>query len=285
MRDGSAAPAPRVVCVTGGKGGVGKSNFSLNFGLALAERGRRVLLVDGDAGLGNLDVLLGLVPARHLGHVLQGACRPAEALAHGPLGVDLLPAASGLAAMGSTPPAAALADVVEELALGYDLLVLDAGAGLGADVQACLRAADEAVVVTTPEPPALADAYATLKALGRGHRLGRVWLVVNMAEGPQDAERAARAVLSVCRTYLGWAPAPLGWLPRDPAVARAVREQRPFLLAPGAPPAARAMRGVAAAFCQDLDDHAPPTARRGLREICLALLGRGGVALRGERMF
>ena len=266
-----ATGGQRVVVVTGGKGGVGKSNFSLNFSLALQERGRRVLLVDCDSGLGNLDVLLGICPSRHLGHVLAGACDVQEAVVPGPLGLQLLPAASGIEAIGraTAVEVGRLVRALAPLADQSDLCVLDSGAGLGPQVRALLRAAGEIVVVTTPEPTALADAYATVKAIHRDNPRSAAALVVNLADNARDAEAAAGSVLTVCRQFLNWTPRYLGYIPRDAAVWRAVREQRPFLFSPGSA-AARALRDLAAVFC----DEAPAAAARsgGLKELLLSLV-------------
>lgn len=285
-----AGRPPRLLVVTGGKGGVGKSNFSLNFSLALRERGRRVLLVDCDSGLGNQDVLLGLCPQRHLGHVLAGTCRVQDAILPVAGGISLLPAASGLVAMGraSSAEVGRLIGALAVLEEGSDLCILDGGAGLGSQVRALLRAAGETLVVTTPEPTALADAYATVKTIHRANPGAVVHLVINMAEGPRDAEAAVRSVLAVCERYLGWVPSYLGAIPRDPAVPRAVREQRPFLLGAPSGPAARALRAMAAAFCSDGPQ--PGARPAGLRDVLLALLrptrgpeGGGGEGIAGAR--
>ncbi len=263
--------AQRLLLVTGGKGGVGKSSFSLNFGLALAEFGRRVLLVDCDSGLGSLDVLLGLCPSHHLGHVLSGTCAAAEALVTIPGGVHLLPAASGLEALGNASglQAMRLVKALGQLDGLHDTCLLDSGAGLGPLVRALLRASAEIVVVTTPEPTALADAYATLKTIRRGNRSAEVALVMNMAETERDAADAARRLAAMCGRYLEWTPRYLGWVPRDAAVGRAVRAQRPLLLEPGASPAAAALRRLAAAY---VGGAPPETGRRGLRDVLLAFL-------------
>lgn len=267
----AAAPSQRVVVVTGGKGGVGKSNFSLNFSLALQERGRRVLLVDCDSGLGNLDVLLGICPSRHLGQVLSGECNVQEAVVPGPLGLQLLPAASGIEAIGraTAVEVGRLIRALTPLAETSDLCVLDSGAGLGPQIRALLRAAGEIMVVTTPEPTALADAYATVKAIHRDNARATAALVVNMADNARDADAAAGSVMTVCRRFLDWTPRYLGYVPRDPAVGRAVRQQRPFLLTPGSS-AARAIRDLAAAFCDEEPGSAPR--RAGLKELLLTLV-------------
>jgi len=269
---GAAGLRQRLVLVTGGKGGVGKSNFSLNFSLALQERGRRVLLVDCDSGLGNLDVLLGLCPERHLGDVVSGRCAVEDALITVPGGLRLLPAASGIEAIGraTAVDVGRLIKALGQLTAEYDLCVLDSGAGLGPQIRALLRAAQEILVVTTPEPTALADAYATVKTIHKDNARALTRLVVNMADGARDAEAAVRSVTAVCRRFLDWTPEYLGGIPRDAGVLHAVRQQRPFLLSAPGSPAARAMRHLAAVFCDETSLAAPRSA--GLREVLLSLL-------------
>ncbi len=273
------ARQPRLVLVTGGKGGVGKSNFSLNFALALQQRGRRVLLVDCDAGMGNLDVLLGLAPSWHLGDVLSRRCRLAEALVELPAGLRLLPAAADGEAWGLADAAhtAELVAGLGELADGFDLHVVDTGAGLGPQVRMLLRAAGEILLVTTPEPTALADAYATVKTIRGDNRHAQTRVVVNMAENRRDAEAAMRTVSTVSRQFLDWTPGYLGAIPRDPAVTAAVRQQKPFLLASPFGPAAQALRALAAAFCAEEAQGAPS----GLWALAGALM-RAGRSVGGD---
>ncbi len=270
---GQAATRQRLVLVTGGKGGVGKSNFSLNFSLALAERGRRVLLVDCDSGLGNLDVLLGLCTDRHLGDVVGGRCTVEDALITVPGGVRLLPAASGMEAIGraTATDIGRLVRALSRLTVTFDFCVLDSGAGLGPQIRALLRSAGEIVVVTTPEPTALADAYATIKTIHRDNARAETRLVINMADSVRDAEAAMRSVAAVCRRFLEWTPGYLGAIPRDPGVLTAVRQQRPFLLSAPGGPAARALRRLTATFCDEGGASWGPRAV-GLRDVLLSLL-------------
>lgn len=244
-RGGDAVTGARLITVAGGKGGVGKSNFCLNFGLALAARGLRVRLVDCDAGLGSLDVLLGMTPRGHLGQVLAG-CALEEVELAGPLGVRIVPAPPEVWEAGLAPVGEALLAAV--LAAGVDVVLLDAGGGLGEGVRSLLALGREVVVVTTPEPTALADAYATLKAVRHANASAPVGLVLNLVECAGDGEAAFRAVASVCRSYLDWSPVYVGAIPRDPAVRRAVRAQRPLLLDAPQAPAARALRQLASEF-------------------------------------
>lgn len=235
----------RHIAVAGGKGGVGKSNFCLNVGLALADRGLGVRLVDCDAGLGSLDVLLGLSPRRHLGDVL-GGCALAEVEVTGPCGLRLVPAPPEV--WDSAWEAEAPGRLRAVLDGDADVVLFDAGAGLGAGVRALLASVGEVVVVTTPEPTALADAYATLKAVRLANRATKAGVVVNLTDGPQDGAAAFRALTSVCATYLTWSPAYLGAIPRDPAVGQAVRAQRPLWVQAPEAPATRAVRRIAAEF-------------------------------------
>lgn len=226
-----------LVLVTGGKGGVGKSTIAANLGVSLAARGRRVLLVDLDLGLANLDVLLRLQPAHTVEDALAGECELKDCVVRGPGGVSVLPAGSGSLAMGH-PDAerrAALLDGLRELSVDYDLVLGDSAAGIGHDVLGFAAHADRVLLVTTPEPAAMTDAYGLVKALdgwGREQRteLATPELVINQAAGLEEAERTGERLRSVCERFLCRSPRVAGWLPRAPEVARAAQMQRLFAL-------------------------------------------------------
>lgn len=258
LRARALARGVRVIAVTSGKGGVGKTNLTVNLALALLQQGQRVLVVDADLGLANANLVLGTTPAWHLGDVLQGRCLLAEAVHTGPGGLRLLAGGTALEELAAAPASqvASLLRQLAEVAREAEIVLLDCGAGLGGQVRALLAAAPEALVVVTPEPTSLADAYATLKAIARENPGARVSLVVNQAEGAGDAQRVSRALVRAAHRHLGMAAEPLGMVPRDAAVARAVRERRPFLLAEPEAPASRAVRALAARL-------APPAAGRG----------------------
>jgi flagellar biosynthesis protein FlhG len=254
----AAAPgAERMLAVVSGKGGVGKTNLVANLAVAAAGRGRRVLVVDGDLGLANVDVLLGLVPTATVADVLAGRCTLEAALVTGPRGVHVLPAAAGrseLAALGGAG-LDALMERLRAAAGAYDLVLIDAGAGVGPTVAGLAAACQRAWLVTTGEPTSLADAYAMLKVL-RGIAPGlALELVVNQVAGEGAARRAHAHLARVAARFLGGALAYRGFVPRDARLADAVARQRAVVeLFPGA----SASRQIVALADALLRESAPP---------------------------
>lgn len=223
------------VLLTGGKGGVGKTAATANLGVHLARRGKRVLLVDLDLGLANLNVMLRLAPRRHIGDALAGRCRLADCVVTGPGGVHLLPAGSGSAEMARLDDErrARLLGDLGQLARGYELAIGDSAAGIGPDVLAFAARADVVLVVTTPDPTALTDAYGVFKALDAHARETAVEIptpevFVNLVSGVEEAEATAARLRAVCQRFLARSPRLAGWLPRTPAVRTACLEQRAF---------------------------------------------------------
>ncbi len=165
---GSMHPV-QVIAVTGGKGGVGKTNVSVNLSLALAELGRRVMLLDADLGLANVDVLLGLTPKHTLADVIEGRCELRDVLLQGPGGIRIVPAASGTQSMVHLSPAqhAGLIQAFSDIGDNLDVLVIDTAAGIGESVVSFVRAAQEVLLVVCDEPTSITDAYALIKLLNR----------------------------------------------------------------------------------------------------------------------
>lgn len=237
----------RAVAVSGGKGGVGKTNVAVNLALALAARGRRVSLLDADLGLANADVLLGLNPRYNLGHVLAGQRRLEEVVVETEWGVRLLPGGSGIEEMANLGRSehrriAAELQAVEEAS---DFLVIDTAAGIAGNVTGVLEAASEVIVVTTPEPTSVVDAYALIKILHRNTPGKKVRVIVNNAVGVGDAEHTFTQLNSAAGRFLGRPVEHLGTIPRDPSLAEAVRERIPVLAYAPDAPASRALRLIA----------------------------------------
>ena len=249
----------RSLVFTSGKGGVGTSNLALNLAVALGELGQRVVLVDADIGLANLDLLCGLSPVYDLGDVLSGAVPLSDAVIDGPAGVRFLPGAHGMRTLpevlGDGP--ARLAGELAGLECGADFLIVDAGSGLGSGIATLAAAADDVVVVTTPEPTAVADAHATIARFKRLPEV-RLRLAVNQAESADEADDVLARLGATSRQFLGVVVTSLGHVRSDPYVPLAVRARRPFVLAYPGCPASRCVRRVA----RDLLGGGPPKGRR-----------------------
>jgi len=247
-------PRCRTLAVTSGKGGVGKSHVALNLAVALAQQGQRVCLIDGNLGLGNLDLLCGVNGYWNLSHVVTGARRLDDVILEGPAGIHLVPGASGIVDLADCPPAVQrqLLRELQRLESGHDVLLIDTGSGIHQLVRQFARAADDVLIVTTPEPTAIADAYATIKALGGAGPLteppNELHVVVNQAESATQAEQILERLRHTARTFLGRQLSRGGWLPLDPAVPAAVRCRRPFLEQFPASPISRAVRVLAAGW-------------------------------------
>jgi len=226
-------PHVRTVAIASGKGGVGKSNLAANLAVALGARGARVLLLDADLAQANLDLLLGVHPRFDVQHVLSGEKSLEEILVDGPKGVTLVPAGSGV------PELAELDDYRLECLLrglgtleaGADLILIDVASGVSRQVLSFCLAADEVIVVTTPEMPAFSDAYAMIKRLRHRGLTGSPRLVVNAAGSADEAEEVSHRLRLVARRFLKLELEPFGHVPFDPAVPRAVRLQEPVVTA------------------------------------------------------
>ncbi len=234
----ASTPAVRVIAIASGKGGVGKTSLTANLAVTLARQGQRVCVLDADLGLANLDVVYGLSPKESLLHVLRGDRRLADVIVDGPAGVRVIPAASGIAeltALGAREQQTLL-DAVEELDGSLDVLLVDTAAGISSNVLYFAAAASEVLVVITPEPTALTDAYALVKVLSTKHAVRDFSVVVNMARGAADAGAAFRRLARAAERFLRVRLEYQGYVPFDDAVGRAVRVQTPVVLgAPGTP--------------------------------------------------
>lgn len=221
----------RVIAVSSGKGGVGKTNIAVNLGLTLAKRGIRVALLDADLGTANVDVMMGLQPEYHLQHLITGQRSLAEIVVETPSGLKIIPGASGLPDLADLPDAQR--DVLLRALMGLDgtvdLLLIDTGAGVGRNVVQFILSAGEVLLVTTPEPTAVTDAYALIKVLAGYHLPISIKLVVNNAHPHSEGEMVAQRLATVAEQFLGRAIEPVGILPHDKNVPQAVRRQTPIV--------------------------------------------------------
>ena len=252
----------RSLVLTSGKGGVGTSNLALNLAIALGEYGRRVVLVDADLGLANIDLLCGLAPTSDLGDVLAGDCSLADAVMAGPGEIRIVPGAHGMRTLvevlGDAPTrlVAELAALEEEA----DFLLVDAGSGLGPSITTLAAACDELVLVTTPEPTSVADAHAAINRFRRLAVPPRLLAVVNQAASAAEAGDVLVRLSASSRQFLGTVVTGLGHVRADSHVPLAVRMRRPFVVAY---PNAIASRGVRRLARDLVEQHQPKSRRPG----------------------
>ena len=227
----------KVLAVTGGKGGVGKTTVSANLAVALAAGGRDVMLLDADLGLANVDVLLGLHTRFHMGHVLNGDCSLEDAIVTGPHGLQIVPAASGVKRMANLSPAehAGLIRAFSDLYHRVDLLVIDTAAGLHESVVTFTQAAHHVLVVVCDEPASITDAYALIKVLSREHGVRRFQILANQTRRSQEGPQLFEKIRRVCDRFLDVTLEFAGSVPYDDYLRRAVQRQAAVVEAyPGA---------------------------------------------------
>jgi len=225
----SAIPRPvKVIAVASGKGGVGKTNITVNLGVALATQGKQVLLLDADLGLANIDVMLGLHPQYNLQHVLNGSKTLAEIIVEGPAGLKIIPAASGVQKMAELSPAehAGMIQAFSEMDQHIDILLIDSAAGIADSVVSFTRAAQEVIVVVCDEPASITDAYAFIKLLSREYNVNRFHIIANMCRTIQEGRELFNKISMVCDRFLEVNLDFMGIVPFDEDLRRAVKKQR-----------------------------------------------------------
>lgn len=251
----------QVIAVTGGKGGVGKTNISVNLSMALAEMRRRVVLLDADLGLANVDVLLGLKATHTLADVLAGQCSIQDVMVTGPSGVKIVPASSGVQHMSSLSPQehAGLISAFSDLSNQLDVLVVDTAAGISDTVVSFVRASQEVVVVVCDEPSSITDAYALIKLLNKEYDMFRFRVVANMTRSAQEGRNLFNKLSVVCERFLDVSLQYMGHVPFDENVRKAVQKQKPLLEFAPHSRAAQAIRSLA----EDVVSWPLPTSARG----------------------
>ena len=240
--------AVRIVAVTSGKGGVGKTNFVVNLAVALADAGMRVTILDADLGLANVDVLLGMTVRHNLHHVINGTLSLADIVLPGPRGIEVIPGASGLRDIADMKESARrrLIESLSDAVRDRDLLLIDTAAGVSRNVLDFVLAAQEVILLTVPEPTAMTDAYAMIKLISRSNPDAAVRVVVNQTPSRQEAESVVEQLNLLSRRFLNFSVDPLGYVPHDQSVVKAVRKRQPFVLAYPHSPASSAVSSIAA---------------------------------------
>jgi flagellar biosynthesis protein FlhG len=236
-----------MIAISSGKGGVGKTNIALNLGLALAQAGTRAVLLDADWGLSNTEVLLGIAPQRDLRHVLRGECSLEDCLYNAPLGLNLIPGASGVAEIANLPTSERerLLDGFARLGDRTDVMLLDTSPGIADPVIELAASVDRVLLVTTPEPTSLTDAYAFVKVMRQKWSLAKVELVVNKAASRQHAVEIAEGFGRVTERFLNYSVPLRGVICQDEKVSEAVCRQSPLMISSPHSTAAAGIRALA----------------------------------------
>jgi len=250
VSDSKPAEAPRkgrVISVTSGKGGVGKTNVSINLAYALAALGRRVYLLDADLGLANVDVLLNLTPTYTLDDVLAGEKELRDIVVDGPGNIKVLPSSTGVVEMAELDEErqTRLLEKLRELDESIDYLIIDTGAGIASNVLRFNVCADEIILVVTPEPSSMTDAYSVIKVMASRYDIRSFNLLANSLDSPKEGDRVFERLQKVTRDFLQLELNYLGGIPRDPKLIRAVRSQRPLLEMFPDSPAAKSIKALA----------------------------------------
>jgi len=237
----------RVMAITSGKGGVGKTNVVAGLAIALSNMGQKVVVLDADFGLANIDILLGLTPTHTLEHVLRGEKVLEEIMVEGPNGIRVIPASSGIQELTRLDAASELRLIqgLQRVAEGQDWLLIDTAAGIHDSVIKLIMAAQEIVLVTTPEPTSLVDAYAMVKVVHLRDATKPIWLLINNSQTETEAEETIEQLQAATLRFLGRELQVLGMIPSDAHVLQAVRQQRSVVDLYPRSPAAIAFQSIA----------------------------------------
>jgi len=249
----------RVVAVASGKGGVGKTNLVINLGIALAKKGKKVLILDADLGMANIDVLMDISPKYNLQHLLSGQKSLADIIVEGPNQIKIVPGGSGISE---------LADITDEkrgrLISGFieienqsDITLIDTGAGISKNVLSFILAAKEALIITTPEPTAITDAYGLIKVINQRNIDIDIELLINMASNEREAKEISERIVLVSKQFLNKHVEDFGFILKDNAINQAVRKQQPFIISFPYSNASKCINNIANRF----DDMAPKNSK------------------------
>lgn len=238
------------VAITSGKGGVGKTNIAVNLGLKLADLGKRVLLFDADLGLANVDILFGFVAQHNVADVLDGKLHLRDIMVKTSNGMQVLPATSGFLQLEhpSQSELAKLAEQMDELSRDFDVLLLDTGAGLRDTVLFFSSAAEEVLVITTPEPTAITDAYAMIKVLTTDYQVEAIKLLINEALDDREARQVFDKLANVSKAHIDFELDYAGWIAKDAQLETAVRRRKPVVQSYPSAPSSQSFQRLAKDF-------------------------------------
>lgn len=262
----------RVICVSSGKGGVGKSNFTVNLALALQSQNKKAVIIDADLGLANVEILLNIMPKHTLLDIIEQNKSLADIIEHGPLGIGVISGGSGIKAMSelSLYNMNRMLTGIQTLSEIADYILIDTGAGISDSVTSFIEASNELIVITTCEPPAIADAYALIKVIAGKDRYKKISLVVNRAQDLNESQSVYLKIRTVAKKFLNLDINYLGEIIEDDYVSRSVKQQIPFYIKYPKSKAAICIRNISYKIMQMPDqDRVFPTFINRLKGIFL----------------
>ncbi len=231
-RSGNKKNSPQVISITSGKGGVGKTSIVANMAILLSSMGKKVLVFDADLGLANIDVMLGLSAKYNINHLLQGDCKIKDILIEGPGGIKILPASSGIQELSvlSYEQQLMLINALDNYHEDFDYMLVDTGAGISGNVIYFNSAAQRIIVVVTPEPTSLTDAYALIKVMRARFNIKRFEIIINNVLSTYEGKEVIKKLIFACDKFFGdIALDMLGSIPHDSIIPESIREQRAFV--------------------------------------------------------
>lgn len=224
---------PKIISISSGKGGVGKTNIAINLGIVFSMMGKKVIVMDGDLGLANVNVVLGIIPKYNIYHVVKGQKTLKEIIISTEYGIDIIAGASGFSQLTNLSEQERKKFIEELKELSYaDIVIIDTSAGISSNVISFILASHEAIIVTTPEPTAITDAYGILKAISieAMDYWPNIKLIVNMVRNKNEGQKIANRIVSIAGQFLSLKIESLGYILEDPLVEQAVRKQKPFVI-------------------------------------------------------
>ncbi|KAB3535863.1 MinD/ParA family protein [Alkaliphilus pronyensis] len=232
LKESNIEKQARIICITSGKGGVGKTNFTLNLAIALSKQSKKVIILDADLGLANIDIALGVVPKYTLADVISGKRELTDIMIPGPSGIKIISGGSGITELIdlSQDRLKSLIEEFQGLNNHADVILIDTGAGLSRGVLSFVLAAEEVVVVCTPEPTAITDAYAMIKTIASKEKGKKLKILINRVESLSEGRIAFEKLKNACDRFLNTSIEKLGFISDDVVVTKSVKLQTPFIL-------------------------------------------------------
>jgi len=264
----------RIITITSGKGGVGKTNISVNLAIALSELGLRVIILDADFGLANIDVLFGIIPKFTLADMIHGKRNIFEILSDGPNNIKFISGGSGVEDLVKLDKNN-LEEFLKNISLLdkiADVIIIDTGAGLSDNVMRFIMASDEVLLVTTPEPTSITDAYALIKMISNRDRQKIIKLIVNRSENEKEAKDILDRLCLVADKFLGLDLYPLGYIPQDDSIIKAVKQQEPFSLSYPRSHASKHIREIARKLVETDQGYTEPASDAGVKSFMRKLI-------------